>query len=66
MIGWIILGLIVGLIACMGLVDLFHWESDRWKSWVDYEEYWDSVEENERDHFDYENKLGRYADRKGG
>ena len=65
MIGCIILGLIVGLVFSMGLVDLYHWESDRWKSWVDYEEYCDSVEENERDHFDYQNKLGRYADRMG-
>lgn len=63
MIGWIILGLAGGLVGCLGLIDLFHRSGDQWKSWVDYEEFWDAVEENEKDHWDYENKRGKYAGR---
>ena len=65
MIGWIILGLIVGLTACLKLVDLFHGGDDPWKAWVNCREYEDQIEEAEQDHWDWQMKQGKYAGRSG-
>ena len=62
MIGWIILGLIVGLVGCLGLVHVIH-SDDPWKAWVNCQEYLDQLEEAQEDYWDWQEKRGKYAGR---
>ena len=65
MIGWSILGLIGGLVGCLGLIDLYHGSGDQWKDWVNCREYEDQIEEAQEDYWDWQEKRGKYAGRIG-
>ena len=60
MIGWIILGLIAGLVGCLSFV-----RGDPWKERIRFWEYEDTLEEAQEDYWDWQEKRGKYADRPG-